>query len=367
MTVGLRTRWGGGLALALVALLVSMQAVAQSAPSAEVPSADPVDRAAVRDPRAARAVMLAAAQADSRLVVAGERGIVLGSEDGGKSWVQAQVPVAVTLTALSFVDGRNGWAVGHGGVVLATRDGGRTWTRQLDGREIARLELEAATVAGNARRMAMAKQLVEDGGDKPLLAVHFWDAKRGMAVGAYGIAVHTEDGGASWQSWAGRIDNPKGLHLNALHVSGSTAYLAGERGLLLRSRDDGQSFQPLPSPYEGSWFAMAGRGSLVVLAGLRGNVFWSEDGGQQWTAARVAAPESIVSATATRSGALLFVNQAGQILRSSDAGRSLQVLPRAPGPPIVSLMESSDGTLLAATFAGAVRLPGVPGGTALNP
>lgn len=353
-------------ALALAAVLACLPAVAQSAPAA-LPSADPVDRPAVHNSRAVQTVMLAVAQAGSRLVMAGERGIVLASEDGGKSWEQARVPVAVTLTALSFVDADNGWAVGHGGVVIATRDGGRTWARQLDGRDIARLELEAATAAGDARRIAMAKQLVQDGSDKPLLAVHFWNAKRGMAVGAYGLAVHTEDGGASWQSWAGRIDNPKGLHLNAMHVSGSMVYLAGERGLLLRSQDDGQSFQPLTSPYAGSWFAMTGRGNLVVLAGLRGHVFWSEDGGQQWTASQAEVPVNIVSATATRSGALLFVNQAGQILRSSDAGRSLQALPRAPGAPIVSLIESQGPTLVAATFAGAMRLPEAPGSAAPHP
>lgn len=300
--------------------------------------------------------MLSVVNAGKHLIAAGERGIVLVSTDGGQTWKQGQVPVAVTLTAMSFVDANTGWAVGHGGVVLATRDGGLTWVRQLDGRQLAQREMEAAKASGDARRIAQAEHLVADGADKPLLAIHFWNAKRGFAVGAYGIAVGTEDGGATWQPWTDRIDNPKGLHLNALYVAGSRIFLAGEQGLLLRSQDDGQSFQALASPYKGSWLAMTGQGDTVVVAGLRGNVFWSSDSGAQWTASSVPSPQSITFATRMKAGALLFTNQAGQILQSHDAGRSLQALGHEPGPPVTAVTQGHDGTLIAATFAGPVRM-----------
>ena len=58
--------------------------------------------------------MLAVATVGNRLVAAGERGIVLLSDDGGASWRQARVPVSVSLTALQFVDGRTGRVRGEG-------------------------------------------------------------------------------------------------------------------------------------------------------------------------------------------------------------------------------------------------------------
>lgn len=342
--------------VALAAVQASLAVAAQGASAPVTLPTDPVLRSAVLSPRAHKAVMLSVVNVDQRLIAAGERGIVLVSSDGGQTWQQGQVPVAVTLTAMSFVDANTGWAVGHGGVILATRDGGLTWVRQLDGRHLAQRELDAARASGDARRIALAEHLVTDGADKPLLAVHFWNAKRGFAVGAYGIAVGTEDGGVTWQPWTDRIDNPRGLHLNALHVAGSRIFLAGEQGLLLRSQDDGKSFQPLVSPYKGSWLAMTGHDDVVVVAGLRGNVFWSNDGGAQWTASNVPSPQSITFATRLKSGALLFANQAGQILQSNDEGRSLQALRHEPGPPVTAVTQGREGTLIAATFAGPMRM-----------
>lgn len=345
------------IAIAAALLAAASSGAGHAAGGASAPAVDPTLRAAAASPRSAHGVMLALARAGSRVVAAGERGIVLWSDDDGMSWQQAKVPVSVTLTALAFVDDRQGWAVGHGGVVLATSDAGQTWHRQLEGRGIAQLEFEAARTSADAARIAQAERLVADGADKPLLAVHFWDARRGFAVGAYGLAVATEDGGATWQSWMGRIENPKRLHLNAIHAVGQSVFLAGEQGLLLRSTDGAAGFQALPSPYRGSWFAIAGQGDRVVVAGLRGNVYWSADGGRQWQASQVPVPISLAQVTVTQSGTFLFVNQAGQLLRSTDGGRSLQPVRRPPGPPVTVVAESGSGALLAATFAGVHRLP----------
>ncbi|ODV41971.1 hypothetical protein AWV79_31155 [Cupriavidus sp. UYMMa02A] len=108
--------------------------------------------------KAASLVRLSVTLAGERLVSAGERGVILLSDDNGKTWRQAKVPVSAALTRVRFVDSRNGWAVGHGGVVLATRDAGETWQKQLDGAAAAQLELAAA------RR--------EDGDESRRLATH---------------------------------------------------------------------------------------------------------------------------------------------------------------------------------------------------
>ena len=344
------------LVVTLLAAVAGLTAAPPPAMAQKLAAAnDPLQRPALQAPRAVRGVMLGVASVGTRIVAVGERGIVLWSDDGGKAWQQAVVPVSVTLTALSFPTATEGWAVGHGGVVLHSADGGKKWTRQLDGRMAAQIELDAARASGDPRRIGRAEQMLGDGPDKPLLAVHFWNTRRGFAIGAYGMIFGTEDGGASWTSWTDRVDNPKGLHLNALHVSGSTLFLAGEQGLLLRSKDDARSFQSLPSPYEGSWFAVTGRDNTVVLAGLRGKVFSSPDAGATWNASQVPMPLTIGSAIAIPGG-FVFANQAGQLLTSAD-GVALKPLPPKAGPRLTALATAADGSLLAASFTGVQVLP----------
>jgi photosystem II stability/assembly factor-like uncharacterized protein len=54
--------------------------------------------------RAAASLQLSVTRAGKRLVSVGERGLVLLSDDDGRSWRQArQVPVSVALTQVRFV------------------------------------------------------------------------------------------------------------------------------------------------------------------------------------------------------------------------------------------------------------------------
>lgn len=118
----------------------------------------------------------------------GERGHILYSDDRGASWQQAEVPSRQLLTALFFVDARHGWAVGHDTQILHSADSGAHWQLQHE----------------------------DPPREAPLLDVWFADARRGLAVGAYGTLLATEDGGAHWADAGARLDNPDGLHLNAI-------------------------------------------------------------------------------------------------------------------------------------------------------
>ncbi|RJG03998.1 WD40/YVTN/BNR-like repeat-containing protein [Noviherbaspirillum sedimenti] len=340
-----------------IAVLFAIFAISRGAISAPQSSTDPLRREATLAPKASHAVMLAVATAGNRIIAAGERGIILLSDNGAKTWKQAKVPVSVTLTALAFPTPSEGWAVGHGGVVLHTRDGGLSWVHQLDGRAGAEIELKAAQESGDQARLRDAERLVADGPDKPFLAVHFWDAQRGFAIGAYGMAYGTEDGGATWSSWRARMDNPKSLHLNALYVKGRTVFLVGEQGLILRSTNGGTHFNPIPTPYRGSWFSVGGIGDRIIIAGLRGQIYRSDANGEEWTPSSIDVPITIGQTLVTRGGGILFVNQAGALLASTDQANSLNRLPSLEVAPITAVAQSPDGSLFAATYAGPVRLP----------
>lgn len=307
-----------------------------------------------------RGVYLAATRAGERIVAVGERGSIVVSDDGGARWRQVPSPVSATLTGVQFASAKSGWAIGHYGVVLGTRDGGETWTLLLDGRRAAQATLDAAKALADGsavshKRLADAQRLVADGPDKPFLDLHFFDDQVGFVVGAYNLILRTQDGGKQWQSIADRLDNPKGLHLYAIAAEGTTLYIAGEQGLLLRSDDSGTQFQRLAPPYAGSLFALrpVGRDGVVV-AGLRGNAFVSDDRGLHWRTLAGAPPVSFVAAFTTTEGVQLL-NQAGQrfVVRGDQLAASA-----APAlPPVSGALPLNSHQWLMLTLQGLVRQP----------
>ena len=348
----------GALPAAVLADSATASATAPASPAAQAALTGPAGavtaarlRPAVMARDAAQSVLLAAAKAGKRVVAVGERGIILLSDDEGKSWRQAAAPVSVTLTAVRFADAKNGVAVGHAGVILTSADGGATWQSVMDGQRIATIALTAARAGTDAAAIGDAERLVADGADKPLLDVCLLGAGRMLAVGAYGLAFASGDGGRTWTSWMDRIDNPKGLHLNTVRRRGDTILIGGERGLALLSTDGGRSFKHLVVPYQGSFFSaeLAGDGTFV-LAGLRGNVWRSADAGATWRQLASPMPVTITASTARADGSLLFANQAGVLLTARQD--ALVPLAGAPLAPLNGVLALGDGKLLALSARG---------------
>ncbi|QFZ85063.1 hypothetical protein GFK26_21020 [Variovorax paradoxus] len=307
-----------------------------------------------------RTVLLGAAQAGQRWLAVGERGVIVRSDDAGRSWVQAATPVSVTLTAVRFSDARNGIAVGHAGTVLVTQDGGTRWERRLDGRRIPELMLADARARGDAAAQKAAEQMRKDGPDKPLLDVLAVDPLHALAVGAYGMALATEDGGKRWVSWGDRLDNPDALHLYAVRQRGSRIVIAGEQGLVLKSDDGGQTFQRLSTPYKGSFFTLElPNDQEIVLAGMRGNVWRSTDGGSAWQPLPAPMPVSIVASQLTGDGTLLLANQAGFVMARREGGAFVPVN-RVALPPLNGLLATADGGMLALSIQGVMTVDTKP-------
>lgn len=333
--------------------------------SVNAASTDVIESPAQMSARAGSLVQLAVARAGNRLVSVGERGVILLSDDHGKTWRQSKVPVSVTLTCVSFFDAKTGWAIGHGGVILGTQDAGETWVKKLDGIAAATLELTQAKAdssgvgAGSAteRRLVDAERLVADGADKPFLAMHFFDAQRGLVVGAYGLAFSTDDGGQSWQSLMGRLSMANGRHLYVIHSAPGGLYLAGEQGLLLVSTDSGVSFSKIEFPGKGTLFGLVTTksGHVLLAYGLKGNAYRSEDAGNIWQKVEMP-PVSLVAGLRLVNGDLLLADESGQLYRSDDEGKHFKQLSLVRPVVLASLVEAADGALVGSGVRGTVRI-----------
>ena len=350
-----------GIRRCLMALAL---ASAAAAPAWAVP--DVLERPSTPSLLAKTSAMMAITRAGKRLVAAGERGIVLLSDDSGVTWRQATVPVSESLTNVRFVDERNGWAIGHSGLVLYSADGGQTWQRQLEGRKVADICLAAAKqwaergTLGDAkakRLLVDAERLVADGPDKPFLDLWFVDKDEGLVVGAYGLILGTNDGGRTWQSWQDRIDNPRGRHLYAISVVGDDVLIAGEQGALFHSTNRGKSFDEVKTPYAGTYFGvrhLADGGAMAF--GLRGSIYTAAAGLRDWQKVTNGAESTLNGGALLDDGALALVDQSGRLLLSKDGGRSFHAGASRLGFPLSAVVSAPDQGVVVVGLGGVARI-----------
>jgi photosystem II stability/assembly factor-like uncharacterized protein len=307
-----------------VAALVALIALAPRADLAQL------DAEAMPSKLATRTLLLDSAALGQRLIAAGAWGHVVLSDDDGKTWRQAtRVPTTSTLTSISFVDERRGWAVGHDALILRTTDGGETWEQQHIDREQ----------------------------EAPLLSVWFRDAQFGIGVGAFGMTLETRDGGESWKRRPLTDDPEDDLHLNGIFGGpDGHVFIAAEMGAVYRSRDDGETFERLALPYEGSfWNGLALPDESILVFGMRGHVFRSEDRGETWSEVESGTDQSLQAGTQRADGRIVIVGLGGTVLTSEDGGHSFGATTQPDRRGIASVAESAGGRLLLFGVSGVVE------------
>ena len=268
-----------------------------------------------------KAEMLSAARCGQRLVAVGDHGVVLLSDDQGRTFRQATaVPTRVPLTAVNFVDDHEGWAVGHWGLVLHTRDAGERWSIQRSDTAV----------------------------DQPLFAVRFVDAQHGFAVGLWSLLLETRDGGAHWMPrtlpappGAERAD--KNLFDILLGAKGEVV-LAGEQGLVYRSSDGGASWEAVPTGARGTfWTGAVLRDGSMLLGGLAGQLYRSIDAGHSWRSEPSGTHSSLVGLAELPNGEVVGVGLDGVSIHSTAQGGSFSASQRDDRASFTALVVNAAG------------------------
>jgi photosystem II stability/assembly factor-like uncharacterized protein len=341
---------------------------------------DPLDTPAASTSKAHKTLLLDVVRAGQRLVAVGGHGHIIYSDDNGRSWQQASVPVSVTLTAVYFSSAKHGWAVGHDGVVLMSNDSGQSWKRQFDGysankaivtaaknkKQQSQVALDAAEASNNTVLIEEAEMALEaatysledaeydasTGSTKPFLDVWFYDARRGFAVGAYGMFFYTSDGGNTWKDVSARLPNPERFHLNSITLVGNRSLVVvGEMGMILRSDDLGETWHSIPSPYEGSLFSLINVGDQQLLFGLRGHVYSSSDAGISWTEIMTGSEQTLLSGVVGLKNAVLVGNGGSAILFDKALKKSRTLILEGR-KAYAAVAEASDGSFILVGEAG---------------
>ncbi|AOK14757.1 glycosyl hydrolase [Burkholderia cepacia] len=267
-----------------------------------------------------RMMLTDATRAGRRVVAVGEHGVILLSDDDGRTWRQSQrVPVSATLSAITFADAKHGWAVGQWGAILATDDGGDTWVTQ-------RLDTSV---------------------DQPLFSVLFTNARDGIAVGLWSLMLQTHDGGKTWARTT--LPKPPGggkADRNLYHVfadAGQALYIVSEQGMVLKSADGGANWTYLPTGGKGTlWSGVAMPDGRIVVGGLLGSLFESRDGGATWAPLNPRTKSSITDVVATGNG-LLAVGLDGLVLTQRANGESFELAQRADRATLTAALIDARG------------------------
>ncbi|GAA5317804.1 MAG: YCF48-related protein [Candidatus Pelagadaptatus aseana] len=328
---------------------------------------DVLDLPAVESKMATKSLIYNVKTFGDRTFATGHKGHILYSDDNGDTWTQAQVPVRLGILDIYFVNADKGWAVGHGGVILHSADGGETWEKQYDGyrfgeeglkyyQQRAEEDPESELMETLVYEMEYA---VSQGADKPFFSVYFDSETVGYAFGAYGIIVKTEDGGKTWVHWMHTVENDSYYHLfDYTMMENGRFLLNGEAGLIFDASVEDDYTTLLPnSPYEGSFFTSttASDGSLIV-AGLRGFTFVSQDNGQNWQESKKPQTGSVVDSITLADGRVIAVAMTGEVLVSDDNGNSFNKAAIPYVGPIFAVGAGGDGHLLLAGPRGIIKV-----------
>lgn len=270
---------------------------------------------------AASAQILAATRAGKRIVAVGDHGVVLLSDDDGKTYRQAKtVPVRSTLTAVSFADANTGWAVGHWGAIMKTTDAGESWLLQRSDSKV----------------------------DQPLFSLYFKNPQEGWAVGLWSMMLHTADGGASWSKVTlppppGTKKADRNLYAIFADAKGSL-FVACEQGRVIRSTDGGTTWTYAETGYAGSfWTGVALQDGALLVGGLRGTIYRSADGGDSWQASKTPFKSSITDIVQKPDKSVFAVGLDGVTLESLDAGVSFTGKQRSDRSALTAVVDTQAG------------------------
>ncbi len=249
------------------------------------------------------------------------------------------------LNAVHFIDSKRGWVAGDGGLVLRTDDAGRSWTRQnieakgsindiyfrdkQDGYLLAGHQIFVTEDGGATWRVVGRFPASDFSGAEPeLYSVRFTSKKKGWVVGSLSrrdsvvdsLVFYTADGGTSWN----RQRVPAAEELIHLDFDGDKrGWIVGAGGAILHTRDAGETWTRQESKTKATLYHVDFENSKHGWAvGEHGAILRTDDGGETWTVVDAPVRSTLLSVKFASEADGWIVGRGGVILRSGDGGQT---------------------------------------------
>ena len=223
--------------------------------------------------------------------ICGEQGLVLRTDDGGKTWRRQPTGVNEELYRLAPGDSKNAIAVGTNGIILYTNDGGEHWQAN---RQKGELDYFDATMP---------------------------EAANGWVVGEFETILHTSDGGKTWETQrGGKRANFRAAALFSISFrDGQEGLVTGQGGNFFSTSDRGKNWRSIPPTNDTSMYAARFVDRQIWIAGDDGTLLdMALDSAQKASAVHPTA--ATLTDIGFKGGTGIAVGLGGIILRTDDNG-----------------------------------------------
>ena len=152
---------------------------------------------------------------------------------GSEMWLEYERDFSdIFFGGVNFTDESNGWVAGTRGIILHTADGGETWEMQDSGLLDPEENFD----------LVMAEDIA-------LNRIHFADPYYGWVCGEWGIVLRTIDGGETWELLDTGVE---GTLFDVDFVTRDLGIAVGIDGVLVRTIDGGETWENLKTGFEGN-------------------------------------------------------------------------------------------------------------------
>lgn len=195
--------------------------------------------------------------------------------------------------------------------------------------------------------------------DQPLHTIWFADAQHGIAAGLFSLLLRTEDGGKTWKNVAlPAAPGGKRSDLNLFRLfpdRQGKVLMVGEQGSVYRSADQGQNWELLATGNKGTlWVGIVLADDSILVGGISGKILRSSDQGKSWTPVSSGTKSSITDFIELADGQIQGVALDGYSLASSDHGASFKAIQRDDQLPLTTLVANNKGKPVLFSQAGIV-------------
>ena len=250
-------------------------------------------------------------------------GVILTKSADSDSWQKSPVNPNTRLQSVSFGSGGHGIAVGQWGLVLCSEDFGRSWTMMDE--HFAPDLLDVAIDHNSGILMGVGadgwtlmigsgdgeRVLSNTGSRNTLKCCAFDQIGRFWALGSSPKNANRLTAGKTWE----RVSLPDEDNINDLTFTGlSNAFIVGDNGLLLASKDSGDTWYPLTRPTDRNIQGISFIDDLTgFIYGDEGMIMETRDGGITWMAHDTGVTVSFRSGMFGSNGHSLLVSDRGAL------------------------------------------------------
>lgn len=250
----------------------------------------------------------------------GSNGMLLITEDGGRTWRHTIIGQRDVLRDVFFVDSQRGFLIGEYSIfnrraedispdrafVMASNDAGRNW--------------QPVELRNKALDPSDQRQYNGNG----LLRLVFADDRAGWAVGEAGLILATRDGG---QTWARQRTPVSKLFYDLVALDEQQAWAVGGGGAILRTVDGGKNWNAQSSGVTQTLHAVHftdnKRGWAV---GANGTIIVTLNGGSRWQPQNSGTDANLYTVFFTSRTEGWAAGERGTLLHTADAGQTWEAV-----------------------------------------